>query len=229
MDIGSNEMHKEIFHAKSPYFRLMESFLKIALPIYFLCYVTFLVVVRSLAVSRKIGKNPIVLSAGGNKFSRMNLFFKLLVALLAAYILTFTFTPALNTEYGIGNYFFMRMPLMDNNWLKIIGLALLLISFGIVFIAQIQMRNSWRIGIDHNSRTDLVSDGLFRYSRNPIYVGMLGTLLGLLLVTPNIFTLVLAVIVFILIQVQVRLEEQYLFKTHGQAFLDYKQKVRRFL
>jgi protein-S-isoprenylcysteine O-methyltransferase Ste14 len=90
------------------------------------------------------------------------------------------------------------------------------------------MRNSFRIGIEHGSQTDLVSGGLFRFSRNPIYVGMLGSILGLFMVTPNAFTWVLLFIAYVLIQVQVRLEEEYLLKMHGQDFLAYKQKVRRF-
>jgi len=98
-----------------------------------------------------------------------------------------------------------------------------------VFAAQIHMRNSFRIGIDQNAQTELVSNGLFRFSRNPIYVGMLGALLGLFLVTPNAFTLLINIIAYILVQIQVRLEEDYLLKLHEKAFLTYKNRVRRFL
>jgi protein-S-isoprenylcysteine O-methyltransferase Ste14 len=124
---------------------------------------------------------------------------------------------------------FMPMPYLENQNIKIVGLMLLSISFGIVFFAQIHMRRSFRIGIDHGTQTELVSGGLFRYSRNPIYVGMLGSVLGLFLATPNSFTLLVLIMAVVLIQVQVRLEEDYLLKNHGAAFLAYKNKVRRFI
>ncbi len=52
------------------------------------------------------------------------------------------------------------------------------------------MGNSWRIGIDTEHRTELVQRGVFRISRNPIFVGMIVTLLGLFLTIPNVVTLI---------------------------------------
>jgi protein-S-isoprenylcysteine O-methyltransferase Ste14 len=58
---------------------------------------------------------------------------------------------------------------------------------------------------------------------------MIATILGLFLVTPNAFTLLLVVIGYVLIQIQVRLEEEFLYKMHGQTYLEYKNSVRRFI
>jgi len=46
---------------------------------------------------------------------------------------------------------------------------------------------------------------------------------------PNAFTLLLAVVGFMLVQIQVRLEEEFLSKTHGENYLHYKSSVRRFI
>lgn len=200
----------------------MESFLRIALPIYFLCYIIFLVGVRSLSVKQKIGKSPVVLTAGDDIHGLISRYFKVIGALLAAYFVVFSFFPGLY-------HYFKPITCLQGEVMKIIGLIFLTFSFLLVFAAQIHMRNSFRIGIDLDTRTELVSNGLFRFSRNPIYVGMMGSLLGIFLVSPNAFTLLINIIAYILIQVQIRLEEDYLLKLHGNAFLTYKSNVRRFL
>ena len=71
--------------------------------------------------------------------------------------------------------------------------------------------------------------GVFRFSRNPIFLGMMLTLLGLFLVIPNALTLLTLVMGVVLIQIQVRLEEEFLARTHGEAYIEYKQHVRRWL
>jgi protein-S-isoprenylcysteine O-methyltransferase Ste14 len=47
------------------------------------------------------------------------------------------------------------------------------------------MGDSWRIGVGPGARTDLITSGLFRGSRNPIFL-MRVTLAGVFLVTPNV-------------------------------------------
>ncbi len=91
------------------------------------------------------------------------------------------------------------------------------------------MRNSWRIGIDTETETELITSGLFQYSRNPIFFGMIISLLGLFLTTPNALTCLFLILGYVLIQIQIRLEEEFLTHQHGQKYLEYKQKVRRII
>ena len=95
--------------------------------------------------------------------------------------------------------------------------------------AQAQMGMSWRIGIATAHRTDLVQNGLFSLSRNPIFLAMRVSLMGLFLALPAAATLALLCAGEILMQVQVRLEEQHLLASHGQAYADYRERVRRWL
>ena len=114
-------------------------------------------------------------------------------------------------------------------WLKLVGVALLLVSLGWTVLAQAQMGESWRIGIDEEHEIALVRSGVFGLSRNPIFLGMMLTLLGLFLVIPNAFTLLTFAMSVVLIQIQVRLEEEFLAKTHGDEYADYRMRVRRWV
>ena len=107
---------------------------------------------------------------------------------------------------------------------NLIHLSLLWIS-----VAQYQMSNSWRIGIDENNKTELITKGLFSYSRNPIFLGMIISVAGIFFILPNALTFFLILSTYIVIQIQIRLEEEFLEKQHGQEYLSYKQTTKRLL
>lgn len=109
------------------------------------------------------------------------------------------------------------------------GVILLVVSLVWTILAQAQLGNSWRIGMDFEHRTNLVERGVFGISRNPIFVGMVVTLLGIFLMIPNAGTLITLLVGIILIGIQVRLEEEYLTRVHGEEYLQYRRRVRRWL
>jgi len=98
-----------------------------------------------------------------------------------------------------------------------------------VAVAQAQMGNAWRIGIDHEHATALVHHGLFTISRNPIFLGARFALLGAVLQVPNAVVLATALAAEILIQIQTRLEEAHLSALHGDAYRTYARRVHRWL
>ncbi len=110
-----------------------------------------------------------------------------------------------------------------------VGWALLMVSLFIITIAQANMGRAWRIGIDHTSTPILAREGLFRWSRNPIFLGLRLNLLGLFLILPNAATLVIWLVGEALMQVQVRLEEEHLARTFGDTYADYQESVRRWV
>lgn len=116
---------------------------------------------------------------------------------------------------------------LASNRLKLIGWILLHLSLIWVFIAQLQMKDSWRIGIDQKHSTPLVTKGFFSISRNPIFLGIIILDLALFMVLPNTFTLVIACCSIYAIQIQVRLEEAFLIQRHGNLYEEYCQKVNR--
>lgn len=116
---------------------------------------------------------------------------------------------------------------LEKSAVQWVGIMLLHISLLLVLVAQAQMARSWRVGFDEKAKTELVTGGLFRYSRNPVFVGMLATMLGLFLVLPNALTLLAAVLTWAILQIQVRMEEEYLIKAQGEPYQIYLNQVRR--
>jgi protein-S-isoprenylcysteine O-methyltransferase Ste14 len=90
-----------------------------------------------------------------------------------------------------------------------------------------------RIGQDRNPNTptpSIISDGLYRYSRNPAYVSLTALLLGIGLLLDNLWILLLTLPVLIVMQYGViQREEAYLERTFGEEYLRYKASVRRWL
>ena len=118
---------------------------------------------------------------------------------------------------------------LENEALATIGWGCLVISLIVVWTAQLQMADSWRIGIDDKNKTQLVTRGIFSISRNPIFLGIMIANLGLFLVIPNAFTLLIVSLSTISINTQIRLEEAFLNRKFENEYLEYKKKVRRWL
>lgn len=122
-----------------------------------------------------------------------------------------------------GQYFFRSVTIA---WIGVlfcfIGLSLLLWSI-------VSFRQSFRVGIDTNHADALVTDSIFGFSRNPIYVAFAVILIGEFFILPNWITLIYIVAATWLFHRQVLREEEYLRTHYGQAYLDYCNRVRRYL
>jgi len=199
----------------------MEQIIRILLPAYFVIYFGIAFVAKSLIVARRIGQNPLVLPKDDSAYGLIGYYFKITLILMFIYSVFYALFPA---HYEI----FLVLQILDVLYLKYIGIGLLVLALIWTIIAQTDMKDSWRIGIDTQTKTELITTGLFKYSRNPIFLGMLTSLLGLFLLTPNALTFIFLIVGYILIQIQIRLEEEFLVKEHGQNYLSYRQRVRRF-
>jgi len=77
---------------------------------------------------------------------------------------------------------------------------------------------------------ELVDGGLYQYTRNPMYLGLLTNLLGFALWLGSVTPLLgLPLFVVLLTTQQIIPEEIILTKKFGQKYLDYKNRVRRWL
>jgi protein-S-isoprenylcysteine O-methyltransferase Ste14 len=140
--------------------------------------------------------------------------------------------PVIAIIYLIGgNFYEYLIPIkhLEIEGLKQFGIVIMLIGCAIVIIAQFQMENSWRIGIDESKKTELITNKLFQYSHNPIYLGLLISFLGFFLIAPNALSLCCLALSYpsIEIKIKIRLEDEYLIGKHGDDFQEYMEKVNR--
>jgi protein-S-isoprenylcysteine O-methyltransferase Ste14 len=112
----------------------------------------------------------------------------------------------------------------------VIGIAAMLGGLVLCLVAQRAMGASWRIGVDPDERTDLVTTGLFDRVRNPIFTATLIFAAGSALTVTSPITVLGLFAAAAGIVAQVRLvEEPHLAAAHGQAFEDYTRRAGRFL
>lgn len=197
----------------------MERLLKYFLPLYLAAYFFAAFFWRSFMVWKRTGVNPLVFKGTDSAHDYIGRVFKLLFALIVAVVVVYCVSE---------RYYQYLAPItwLERQWLQLAGVILLFISLVWTVVAQAQMGESWRIGIDEEHRTPLVRKGVFGLSRNPIFLGMMLTLAGLFLVIPNALTLLTFVTGVVLIQIQVRLEEEFLAGAHGKEYAEYRRHVR---
>jgi len=110
-------------------------------------------------------------------------------------------------------------------------LGIVISSLGVVFfvLAVTAMQNNWRAGVDKEQNTSLVSNGIYRYSRNPAFVGFFLLYIGTALTVPNITIVVFAVISIIVFHLQVLEEEKFLSSSFGESYDSYEKRTARYL
>jgi protein-S-isoprenylcysteine O-methyltransferase Ste14 len=99
----------------------------------------------------------------------------------------------------------------------------------LVIVAQVQMGRAWRIGVREGDAPLFVSHGLFRYSRNPIFVGMVLVGLAAALAASTYWGWAALMVFMVSCAAQVRIEERHLEASFGQAYLDFCAKVPRWI
>jgi protein-S-isoprenylcysteine O-methyltransferase Ste14 len=118
---------------------------------------------------------------------------------------------------------------LDTTTVHALGIALFAGGLAATLAAQLAMGASWRVGVDHGERTELVTTGPFALVRNPIYAAMLPTSLGLTLMVPSVVAIAGLAALVLALEIQVRIvEEPYLRHVHGSAYADYAARVGRF-
>lgn len=113
-------------------------------------------------------------------------------------------------------------------WVAGLGWAMLATGALADIVAQVHMGASFRIGIDDRP-TALITGGLFRLVRNPIFSGLLLALLGVVLIAPCAWTVMGYITAVLMVGIQVRLEEQHLLRLHGDGYARYANRVGRFV
>ncbi len=110
-------------------------------------------------------------------------------------------------------------------------IGLIISSLGVItfIIAMITMKDSWRAGINKNEKTQLITVGIYQYSRNPAFLGFDLMYTGVLISFFNIPLLCFTVLTVITLHLQILQEEAFLPTLFGSSYVEYMKQTFRYI
>lgn len=118
---------------------------------------------------------------------------------------------------------------LSNDFLTYMGTLLNLCGIIVFLLAIAYMRSSWRVGIDKNTKSELITNGIYKFSRNPAFVGFDLMFIGLFFSYTNILTLFILGFNIVTFHLLILQEERHLALTFGEEYDKYKSLVSRYL
>lgn len=122
------------------------------------------------------------------------------------------------------------LPLMVPPILQTTGFPLILIGFLLGVGAIMAFRNERTTRDPHGPVSRLVTSGVYRFTRNPVNLGFVLMLVGILLNAGSYWGIIIAPVLVILFnRLIIEREEGYLAQKFGDEYRSYKSKVRRWI
>lgn len=181
----------------------------IELIIFYIAYFIKLMIQRKKGIkTNQLGK--------GNKSTRTVVIEKLLSLSSISIVIVILVSVILNTT------------IFENQLVRGIGLILLGVGTCLFIIAMYTMKDNWRAGIPEKDKTEIVAKGIYKFSRNPAFLGFDLTYIGASLSFGNVIVFIMAVLTILILHLQILEEEKFLAVTFGNNYVDYKNKVGRY-
>jgi len=132
------------------------------------------------------------------------------------------FFPTIDNYLGLFVYL--------NTWpIVLTGDILLTVGFLFTVVVHFGLGNQWRSGIDPSEPKQLRTDSIYKYSRNPMFLGIATAQVGFLLAMPSVFSSVCLIIGLYTLYSQTMAEEAHLLKLFPKDYRHYMSHVRRWL
>lgn len=118
-----------------------------------------------------------------------------------------------------------RFPL----WVRIAGIGFGVAGVAVFVVAVAAMRDNWRAGVSKTDKTELVTNGIFAYSRNPAFLGFDLVYVGILLTFFNWMLFLATALAILMFHLQiVNVEEPFLREAFAEEYQTYRNTVRRY-
>lgn len=132
--------------------------------------------------------------------------------------------PAVEIVSIILNTSFFAVPV------RIVGVLVAVVGVAVFIISVLTMSDSWRAGVSKTDKTELVTKGIYKISRNPAFLGFDLMYLGILLMFFNLVLFEVSLFAMLMFHLQiVNVEEEFLLEAFGDEYLRYKKKVCRYI
>ena len=127
---------------------------------------------------------------------------------------------------GVLSIFLVKNYLMAG--LRIAGVIIGIIAVVFFALATITMKNSWRVGIPEE-KTMLITNGIYKWSRNPAFVGFDLLYLSVCLMFFNIPLALVSVWAAVMLHLQILQEEEHMYRMFGEAYEEYRKHTLKYL
>lgn len=114
-------------------------------------------------------------------------------------------------------------------WLPLLAMVLLCSGIVLATISMKKLGDDLIFGLPKGGISSLKTDGIFRFSRNPLYLGFILIILSSSMITPNPFNAAAGILAVVLHHLIILQEEKYLRSKLGKKYLDYCSKTGRYL
>jgi protein-S-isoprenylcysteine O-methyltransferase Ste14 len=120
-----------------------------------------------------------------------------------------------------------REVVVESTSVRAVGALAMAAGLVVYALALQAFGASWRIGIDRDHPGELVTDGIFARSRNPVYLGLILLVVGSSLILGRLVLVLLAGAFLLYFPHLVGREERFLLERHGDAYREYTRRVGR--
>lgn len=126
---------------------------------------------------------------------------------------------------GISSIFLTKQFLIPE--LRITGIIIGILAVLFFASATITMKSSWRVGIPEE-KTSLITNGIYKWSRNPAFVGFDLLYLSMCLLFFNIPLVLVSAWAAVMLHLQILQEEAHMHKMFGEVYDQYKKRTFRY-
>lgn len=189
--------------------------------IYFISFIAIALIYRTFRVFKETGVNALKQKPKEPVLKSLALALKIHFILVLILVVDYTF--------GLNILTSNRFEWLQSTTAAIIGSIMLITCLPIIVLSQVQMSSSWRIEVNKRDDANLITKGLFKYSRNPIFLAIRMAYFAMFLLVPCAYSLVVFIFGDLCFQIQVYQEEKALKQLFGKQYQQYCTQVPRWI
>ena len=137
----------------------------------------------------------------------------------------------LGSAYVFINLIGFPMFYFDNLSTQVIGFGLVILGFIQAIVARKTLEDNWTESFEYQIKKnhELITRGIYKYIRHPIYGAMLLMVPGALLVSGSYTFIAVLIIMLFAVEIFALREEKILIKHFGRKYIEYKKTTKKFI